>query len=203
MNIFILDRSPRLAAQYHCDKHVNKMLSETAQMLCTAVFPYIASQYEIDFWLQKNKYAQKQLREKYRERTGLFLPAHKHHPCTKWCGQTRENFLWLLELGYGLIDEWEYRRGKEHGSAKAIHKAAKYSYLIPFGSLTDFVQAFESSYPHFIDPSDPIGAYRKFYVEDKHSFATWNWGREPPQWYVDGLHELIKRQKLSRTILNE
>lgn len=35
MNIFILDRDPRLAAQYHCDKHVVKMILESAQMLST------------------------------------------------------------------------------------------------------------------------------------------------------------------------
>ena len=32
MNIFILDRDPVLAAQYQCDKHVVKMVLETAQI---------------------------------------------------------------------------------------------------------------------------------------------------------------------------
>ena len=35
MNIFVLDRNPILAAQYHCDKHVVKMVLETAQLLST------------------------------------------------------------------------------------------------------------------------------------------------------------------------
>ena len=35
MNIFYLDRDPRIAAQMHCDKHVVKMPLESAQMLCT------------------------------------------------------------------------------------------------------------------------------------------------------------------------
>jgi len=35
MNIFILDRDPVLAAQYQCDKHVVKMVLETAQILST------------------------------------------------------------------------------------------------------------------------------------------------------------------------
>ena len=36
MNIFMLDRDPRVAANMHCDKHVVKMILETAQLLCTA-----------------------------------------------------------------------------------------------------------------------------------------------------------------------
>ena len=36
MNIFYLDRNPKVAAEMHCDKHVVKMILESAQMLCTA-----------------------------------------------------------------------------------------------------------------------------------------------------------------------
>ena len=35
MNIFILDEDPLLAAQAQCDKHVVKMVLESAQMLST------------------------------------------------------------------------------------------------------------------------------------------------------------------------
>ena len=36
MNIFYLDRSVYRPAEMHCDKHVVKMILETAQMLSTA-----------------------------------------------------------------------------------------------------------------------------------------------------------------------
>ena len=36
MNIFFLDKDPKIAAQLQCDKHVVKMILETAQMLSTA-----------------------------------------------------------------------------------------------------------------------------------------------------------------------
>ena len=36
MNIFILNEDPEIAAQELCDKHVVKMILETAQMLCSA-----------------------------------------------------------------------------------------------------------------------------------------------------------------------
>ena len=36
MNIFILDSDPKLSAQLQCDKHIVKMVLESAQMLSTA-----------------------------------------------------------------------------------------------------------------------------------------------------------------------
>ena len=36
MNIFFLDKDPRECARQHCDKHVVKMVIETAQLLSTA-----------------------------------------------------------------------------------------------------------------------------------------------------------------------
>ena len=39
MNLFVLDRDPRLAARAHCDKHVVKMVLETAQLLALAGLP--------------------------------------------------------------------------------------------------------------------------------------------------------------------
>ena len=36
MNLFILDQDPVVAAQLQCDKHVVKMIVESAQMLSTA-----------------------------------------------------------------------------------------------------------------------------------------------------------------------
>ena len=37
MNIFVLDDDPFVAAQYHADIHVNKMILESAQMLSTVL----------------------------------------------------------------------------------------------------------------------------------------------------------------------
>ena len=36
MNIFVLNENPVIAAQEQCDKHVVKMIVESAQMLSTA-----------------------------------------------------------------------------------------------------------------------------------------------------------------------
>ena len=36
MNIFYVDKDPKTAAKMMCDKHIIKMILESAQMLCTA-----------------------------------------------------------------------------------------------------------------------------------------------------------------------
>ena len=36
MNIFYLHKDPDICAEYHCDKHVLKMIIEYAQLLSTA-----------------------------------------------------------------------------------------------------------------------------------------------------------------------
>ena len=36
MNIFYLDKDPKIAARLHCDKHVVKMIIEYAQLMSTA-----------------------------------------------------------------------------------------------------------------------------------------------------------------------
>lgn len=37
MNIFVLDTNLEKCALYHCDKHVIKMILESAQMICTVL----------------------------------------------------------------------------------------------------------------------------------------------------------------------
>ena len=56
MNIFVLHKNPKKAAQYHHDKHVVKMILESAQMLCSV------------HWVMGSDGAPYKL-------------AHKNHPC--------------------------------------------------------------------------------------------------------------------------
>ena len=64
MNIFYLSRDPHEAARLQCDRHVVKMILETAQMLCTA-----------HRYLDGDERADK---------LGMYKTAHLNHPSTKW-----------------------------------------------------------------------------------------------------------------------
>lgn len=96
MNIFILDRNITLCAQYHCDKHVVKMITEYNQLMSTACFLHGIHQ------------------------TGMYRPTHKNHPCVKWIMASRENFKYLLELNKALLDEYTFRYNRIHAGSRLI-----------------------------------------------------------------------------------
>ena len=85
MNIFFLDTDPVLAAQYHADKHVVKMILESAQLLCTAV----------------NELAHKQVTP--------YKSTHINHPCSIWVRENYCNWSYVFELMLELEKEWQFR----------------------------------------------------------------------------------------------
>ena len=93
MNIFILHRDPRIAARYHCDKHVNKMITESVQMLST-----------VNRTVLSNPIG--------------FKSTHAGNSCTRWVGRSRENYLWLCDLTEALTEEFKQRYGR---AAHASH----------------------------------------------------------------------------------
>ena len=100
MNIFILDTSPKKAAEYHCDKHVVKMILESAQMKSTA------------HWLHLLWSNNKDLKDFRRVRDAKvwllentdpvlhppYSMTHVRHPCTLWVSSTVENYMWHYDL---------------------------------------------------------------------------------------------------------
>lgn len=158
MNIFFLDRDPKLAAQYHTDKHVVKMISESAQMLSTVLFehyPHIK----------------------------MFKPTHVNHPCNKWLRESKENMLWLLDLTEHLNDEYIERYSKlvNHASYDMLANNNITSLIlnsdIPSIGLTPPALAMPD-YCKIYD--DPVACYRLFYkMEKTHLFA---WKSHKPYW---------------------
>ena len=87
MNIFVLHEKPEIAATMACDKHVVKMILETAQMMCTVVASY--------------------------GHETPYRATHAKHPCTIWAAQSRANWNWLVEHGMSLCDEYTKRYSNE------------------------------------------------------------------------------------------
>lgn len=156
MNIFILDSDPKVSAQNLCDKHVVKMLLESAQMLCV---PFHLQTIEIP----------------------LYKLTHSNHPCNVWIRQSRENYEWLLEHAIELGSEYTYRFDKIHKSSAVVTWCLnKFSMLdFPFIKQTDFVQAM----PEIYKSNDAVTAYRSYYKGEKSRFAKWNRKRQPPKWW--------------------
>jgi hypothetical protein len=94
MNIFVLNEDPIQAAKDQCDKHVVKMILETAQMLSTT-----------QRWFYEDDYC---------NRVGYYKIAHINHPCTIWARTDASNYQWLYEHFVALCDEYTKRYGKVH-----------------------------------------------------------------------------------------
>jgi hypothetical protein len=153
MNIFVLDHDIERCARYHCDRHVNKMILESVQILCTAL----------------NK---KGFETPYRS-------THAKHPCVLWAEQSYDNFLWLARLAKALNREYRYRyrRDRDHASIAILEQIRSLRYESV--GLTEFAQAMPEQYRM---PGDVVSAYRNFYLAEKRPFATWTRRREPDWW---------------------
>ena len=97
MNVFVLDKDPVKAAEYHCDKHVNKMIVEHLQMMSI-----VAVINDLDPAKRTNG-------EFYKTK------AFRKHPCTIWMGQSFGNWAFAYHLTEALCVEFEKRFGHPHG----------------------------------------------------------------------------------------
>ena len=158
MNIFVLDASPLRAAEMHCDKHVPKMVLETAQIMSTV------------------------LNEKGLK--GAYKSTHKNHPCTVWAGQSFANYMWTMALGMALGLEYEKRFGRTHKSADVIWEMKDTPIRVlrdafDQDEMTDWVLAMPDEYKC----RDAVHSYREYYRGAKAHFARWDRG-ETPEWWA-------------------
>ena len=183
MNIFILDENPIRAAQLQCDKHIVKMVLESAQMLSTAHrvldgtltrIPSKSGKTMVKAWILPDS----------REDV-LYKAVHVGHPCTVWSMESLANYAWHYEHFQALAIEYEYRYGKQHKSFVDL----EYALSIPPKNirqdigLTPFRLAMGAA-PECIDEKNPVTSYRKFY-ETKQDRFTMAWTkRSVPEWFT-------------------
>ena len=159
MNIFYLDRNPVVAAQMMCDKHVVKMILESAQMLSTA-------HRVLDG-------------EEYADQKGLYKMAHKNHPSTKWVRASSENYLWVYQHMEALMKEYTYRYGKHHKTERLLWSLRKLPDAIPIDvPFTDPPQCM----PDVCKGGDTVSAYQTYYILETSGFAAWKRRGEPLWW---------------------
>ena len=51
--------------------------------------------------------------------------AFRGHPCTIWAAQNIYNTAWLIQHGFGLLEEYTHRYGKIHSCQTAMNEAEK------------------------------------------------------------------------------
>lgn len=178
VNIFYVDENPVKAAECLVDKHVVKMILESAQLLSTA--------HRI---LDGEKYIGK---VNGRKHTSYILPdsresimyaaTHVNHPSAIWCRESVENYLWLVEHFFALMNEYIHRYKKIHKCNGELsymlqsppHKLKEYDWT-PMPSAMD---------EQYIISKDPLTNYRNYYRLGKVKLHQWT-NREPPEWMYE------------------
>ena len=162
MNIFILDLDVEKCAQYHVDKHVVKMVLETAQLLCGVhhMAPQVTPQVP-------------------------YKLSHKNHPCAIWARHSLSNYLYLCELGLELCNEYTYRYSKKHKSQDVIEWCLVNKPNIPDIGFTEPAKAMPDEYK----VKSVVQSYRNYYMGAKSGFATWK-NREKPFWFEEKVLDL-------------
>jgi hypothetical protein len=91
MNIFYLSEDPRKAATMMYNKHVVKMILESAQLLCTAHVVSDGDKADVPYKV-----------------------THKNHPSAIWARESVSNYVWLYDHMIALGEEYTRRYGKKH-----------------------------------------------------------------------------------------
>lgn len=176
MNIFYLDENPQLAAQYHNDSHVRKMILEYAQMLSTAHRVLDGEEY---YEAGKSGRRIKRWRLSDERENLLYKATHINHPATKWVREGVLHYDYLYQLFCNLCDEFEYRWNKKHATdlkLRAILGTPPHNIKIHVQSSPPLTMDEEYKF------DDPIEAYKNFYRQGKSHLALWT-KREKPEWY--------------------
>ena len=155
MNIFYLDHCPTKAAQYHCDKHVVKMILESAQLLCTA--------HRI---LDANT------------SPTLYKATHINHPSAQWTRLSINNYLWLYSLFSELCKEYRYRYYKGHACERLLEPLRVPPKRIPSVGFTPMPQCMPDQYKVV---GNSIEAYRNYYAHGKTNLLSYK-RRGMPEW---------------------
>ena len=189
MNIFALDKSPEVSAEMACDKHVVKMILESAQMLC-------AVQRVQDGVMYHGKSANGRKIKRWRhpntmmEQT-LYKAGWINHLSTQWVMKSAYNYNWLYRHFIALNEEFKKRfKGVDHTSVvklkEVLRNPPKNSPLNVVGTLPTPAMPDECKVP-----GDVVGSYRKYYIMKKRDFATWKEPSKVPEWYSQAIGESI------------
>ncbi len=177
MNIFILSQDPQEAARLQCDRHVVKMVVETAQILSTA--HRILDGKETTIVGPKRKKKHWELIDAFREKL-FYRATHRNHPCCVWARESLGNYIWLYEHFIALCDEYTYRYGKIHRCDSLFRGVLDEApSRIPDVGLTEFATATNT----VVSIEDIVQRYRAFYITKKTKFKmTWK-KRQVPDWF--------------------
>lgn len=182
MNIFYISTDPVQAAEWMVDKHVVKMILESAQLLSTA--HRILDGVEVAGKSKTGRNVKRWILNDSRDPV-IYTATHVNHPSAVWCRQSVENYNWLVEHFHALGQEYTYRYNKKH---KCFDGELAYMLSSPPNNLktyewTEMPSAMADEYKI---SNDPLTNYRHYYKVAKARMHVWK-NRQPPDWIFSGV----------------
>ena len=187
MNIFVTDRNPVLAAKNLCDKHCVRMITESAQLMCTAHWVGWSRTLDPPPDLRGRR-LKEWISERLDDKTRPpYSMTHVNHPCAVWARHCWGNYVWLYNHALGLCEEYTLRYGRVHKTEAVIRWAGRFmpptfegDVPINFTGTTPFAIAMPAE---FRVEGDAVQSYRNYYNGSKSRFAKWKNG-QPPSWWA-------------------
>ena len=189
MNIFYVDKNPVTAAKMMCDKHIIKMILESAQMLCTAKRVLDGKEY-----MAKTKNGRNIKRWRLDdpdEEAIIYKAGWLGHPSTQWVLKSAYNYVWLYNHMMALNQEYKLRCQKNVNHT-SIDKLGFILRNPPKNARVDVMgtDATPAMPEHCKIPGDVVGSYRKYYILEKRRFAKWEKPNAVmPDWYKEGIQD--------------
>jgi hypothetical protein len=194
MNIFYVDSDPEVAARNMVDRHVVKMILETAQLLSTAHRVIDGEEY-----VGQSQSGRKAKRWRLSGNVDaiMYAATHINHPSAVWVRENSANYDWLYDHLLALGREYTHRYGRTHltiDKLKDILKDAPEN-IEQSIEMTKMPSCMDKQY---IVSLDPITNYRNYYNYGKTDLLRWS-NRPPPQW-IDGTVIMTDSKKQIYTI---
>jgi hypothetical protein len=194
MNIFYVNSDPEVAARSMVDRHVVKMILETAQLLSTAHRVIDGEEY-----VGQSQSGRKAKRWRLSGNADaiMYSATHINHPSAVWVRENSANYAWLYDHLLSLGREYTYRYGRTHltiDKLKDILKDAPEN-IEQSNVMTKMPSCMDKQY---IVSLDPIINYRNYYNYGKTDLLRWS-TRPPPQW-IDGTVIMTDGKKQIYTI---
>ena len=159
MNIFYIHDDPKVCATAMTDKHIVKMILESAQLMSTAHRvldgePYIK--------LSKSGARLK----RYTHDKPFYQASHINHPSGVWVRESQHNYQWLYNHFLALNAEYTRRYGKTHKSYTELNELLRYPPRnVPVtAARTPMRIAITDTQWH---RDCPIDSYRAYYIGEK------------------------------------
>lgn len=168
MNIFYLHRDPKQAAEVMINKHVVKMIVESAQLLSTA--HRVLDGYEEIHLSKNNRRLKRWMHPDPVLNETLYKSSFMNHPSGIWVRAARANYQWLYDHFVALGQEYKKRYNKDHltiTKLSAILSNAPQN--IPNAPFTEPTPAMPEQYQI---PNNSLQSYTNYYLAEKLSLGT-------------------------------